>query len=235
MKKLILLLLLFSVSVNSQELDVDTGASITLGVGTSLNVVGLELQTAVSDFELTGPYSITSSNSAKSINGQDGITFSFENTLMTGYKGTIVLHYEDSYLNGLTEADLYLNTQDNTDSWEEHDGTVVDQSENTLTMVFNNSSPITFKGVTGAESQGAISTDSFENMQVNIHPNPTENRIRIPGTEDFTKELYNLLGEKLLESEDVILDLSNIPQGVYVLKLLSKDSELSKSFKIVKK
>lgn len=235
MKKLVLYFLFFTVAVNAQELAIDAGASITLGVGTSLNVVGLELQTAVSDYELTGPYSITSSNSAETIDGKEGIIFSFENTLMTGYKGTIVLHYEDSYLNGLTEADLYLNTQDNTDSWIEHDGTIVDESENTLTMVFDNSSPISFKGVTAAEFDDTVSTDDLEFLKTHVHPNPTEAIINIPQTENFTKIVYNLLGEKLLETNEEVIDISNVPVGVYVLKIFDNKTQSTKTFKIVKK
>ena len=235
MKRTLLIFLLFSITVNSQELAIDTGASITLGVGTSLNVVGLEFQTAVSDFDLTGPYSITSSNTAKTINGQEGITFSFENTLMTGYKGTIVLHYEDSYLNGITEGDLFMNTKDNSDAWVEHDGTAVDQTENTLTMVFPDGSPITFKGVTAAQDQESISIDELDLVIESIHPNPTKNIINIPNSQDFLKEIYSLVGLKLLESSKSTIDISHFSDGIYVLKISDIDNKISKTVKIVKK
>lgn len=234
MKKILLFTLLYSFFVNAQDLEIDSGASITLGVGTSLNVVGLEFQTAVSDFELTGPYSITRSNSSKEINGKDGITLSFANTLMTGYKGTVVLHYEDAYLNGLSEADLLLNTQDNTNVWEEHSGTVVDVSENTLAVSFDNSSPITFKGVTGAESP-TVSVEDFDIFLANIHPNPTKDKINMPGTKGITKEVYDLLGKKMLETKELVMDISHFTDGVYVLKLSDVANSISKTVKIVKK
>jgi len=145
MKKIIILVLLLSVAMQAQELDIDSGASITLGIGTKLNVVGLELNTAVADFELTGPYSITNSSTPIDFGGYSGISFVFDNSLMTGYKGTIVLNYDDADLNGLDESGLILELKDGSGDWQPYESTTRDEVNNTLTMVFDNSSPLPFK------------------------------------------------------------------------------------------
>ncbi|MFK7782889.1 T9SS type A sorting domain-containing protein [Psychroserpens sp.] len=75
-----------------------------------------------------------------------------------------------------------------------------------------------------------ISTSNF-----NVYPNPTENYVTVDSNELVKYiELFNLLGELIIkESNKNIINLSHLSNGVYLLKVLSKDGrEVTK--KIIK-
>jgi hypothetical protein len=55
-----------------------------------------------------------------------------------------------------------------------------------------------------------------------IYPNPAQNRVCIlppDGSRNFTVTLYNILGNPVLHSEGGTLDLSGIPEGLYLVVL----------------
>ncbi len=78
------------------------------------------------------------------------------------------------------------------------------------------------------------SQTSANNFQWNLFPNPSENGIfNLEGNEEFTKiSVYNLLGEKVFEDELINttskqVDLSNQPNGVYIIRLTVNNSTYS--------
>lgn len=225
--------LLAPFAMHAQELDIDSGASITLGVGTKLNVVGLELNTAVADFELTGPYSIQSSTTPVDTGGNSSIGFVFTNGLMTNYKGTVVLNYGDSDLNGLSEDALVLEFKDGSGVWQAYETTSRDIANNTLTMVFDNASPITFQGVTGAETEVSLGLEEAIDSS-GIYPNPTQNQLTIESSAVLLLELYDLQGRKLLETEEKNLHLAHLPNAVYMLKITNVETGIVSTHQIIK-
>jgi hypothetical protein len=69
-----------------------------------------------------------------------------------------------------------------------------------------------------------------------IYPNPVHNELNIEanGQEDFTIELFNMNGQKLVETTYMLsggqLDVSKLQNGVYVLQLKTKDEVVMKRF-----
>ncbi len=70
--------------------------------------------------------------------------------------------------------------------------------------------------------------------EISIYPNPAENilHIKYNNFEYAGMELYNLQGQMLEKTESSSMDVSNIPAGVYIIRLPNYPN---KTFKIIKK
>ena len=72
---------------------------------------------------------------------------------------------------------------------------------------------------------GPLSVNEFDNIQVNIYPNPTQSKINL--SLNFSKEvdyeLFSPLGKQLMNgtftSSNEEIDLSNLPSNIYFLKV----------------
>jgi hypothetical protein len=74
---------------------------------------------------------------------------------------------------------------------------------------------------------------------VNVFPNPTVGNVTIGGlTEGQVIDLYNDLGQKLssfvADEKTMHFDIANMANGIYLLRILSKDGSLQTQKKIVK-
>lgn len=67
------------------------------------------------------------------------------------------------------------------------------------------------------ELSPVTSVESFEGSPI-IYPNPTSNYVNIDISEPTVIELFDLLGNKLLEEFDTKLDISQLKPGTYYLK-----------------
>ena len=70
----------------------------------------------------------------------------------------------------------------------------------------------------------------IENQDIAIYPNPTSGKIRIALLENATHcQIVGLMGNVLQEtspsSPDFELDLSGLPSGMYLIKLLMADGK----------
>jgi hypothetical protein len=67
-----------------------------------------------------------------------------------------------------------------------------------------------------------------------IYPNPTQNTINIKSINPIDKiELYNGLGAKIIQTQNGnIMDVAELSPGMYILKIYSKNSSITK--KIIK-
>jgi hypothetical protein len=64
-------------------------------------------------------------------------------------------------------------------------------------------------------------------------PNPTSGYIRIVANDPVDIEICNLQGEVLLKSQNAALDLTGFADGIYLVRISSKDGRLLKADKIV--
>jgi len=84
-----------------------------------------------------------------------------------------------------------------------------------------------------------LSSEDNNILDIGIFPNPISYNLNIKNDKnyDLNFELYNLNGQ-LLISELIInnkINLSSITQGIYILKVINTENDLSESFKIIKK
>ncbi|MBP9151449.1 MAG: T9SS type A sorting domain-containing protein [Flavobacteriales bacterium] len=90
-------------------------------------------------------------------------------------------------------------------------------------------------GVTITQEAAGIQPYQNKDMNVNLFPNPTIDKVTITGIydSDVVAELFNLLGERILrqdqdKNESMTIDLSQIPQGSYFLKIGTKYGAVTK-------
>ena len=80
-----------------------------------------------------------------------------------------------------------------------------------------------------------LGTSDINKNDVIVYPNPTADRIFVSGNKKvIALELYNVVGQKVLESYENSLDLTSVAKGNYILKIKTENGEISSS-KIIKK
>lgn len=78
--------------------------------------------------------------------------------------------------------------------------------------------------------------------EVTAYPNPTSSVFNIEIQKDVVNgvryELYNLLGQSILQGDikgqRVVIDVSGLPNAVYLLKLRDENNSIFKTFKLIK-
>ncbi|PJB15507.1 MAG: hypothetical protein CO118_03075, partial [Flavobacteriales bacterium CG_4_9_14_3_um_filter_32_8] len=67
-----------------------------------------------------------------------------------------------------------------------------------------------------------------ENQKINIvsvFPNPTKDKIEITATKKIIAiELYDIRGVQLLTTTEQVIDISTLPKGMYLLKILFNEN-----------
>lgn len=80
-----------------------------------------------------------------------------------------------------------------------------------------------------------LGTDEIKNKNITVYPNPTADYIYVSGNKKIASlELYNSNGQKVLKTNESKMDLASVTAGVYILKIVTENGEISSS-KIIKK
>jgi hypothetical protein len=92
-----------------------------------------------------------------------------------------------------------------------------------------------FKQVTASALSATltIKTETLNDI-VRVYPNPTTDKIVIVSNSPQHSTLFNTVGQKILESNALELDVTDLPIGVYLLNLQNSQNQIS-TFKIIKK
>lgn len=108
-------------------------------------------------------------------------------------------------------------------------------SSKTITLTANNIGKIYFaciphigsgmKGIINVTSVAAVDNDVFESLT--LLPNPTTGILKLNTAEQFSLEVFNIIGTKVLQASSVSgqIDISALPDGVYLVSL-RKDDEI---------
>lgn len=88
------------------------------------------------------------------------------------------------------------------------------------------------------EVNSTLSLEGFDVTSLKLYPNPVVNILNISSSLEIREiQLYNLLGQSLLikkeHSREATVDLSGIPAGSYLVKIITTNSQ--KTVKIIKK
>lgn len=74
-----------------------------------------------------------------------------------------------------------------------------------------------------------LNTISFESSSVSVYPNPTKGFIKFDSTNKIDKiEIYSGLGQKILETSHHPLDLSEQQNGLYLIRIHTKEGIITK-------
>ncbi len=83
-----------------------------------------------------------------------------------------------------------------------------------------------YKALVGLESEN-------EALNFNFYPNPTSSKIFFQGISGIEKQILDISGRQLLSTYENQIDLSSLKQGIYILRVESKDG-IIETRKIVK-
>jgi len=234
MKKLLLLIfcIILSQQLISQELTVSSTATVKIHSGASLNIRGLELKPSA-DYSISDN-AITYSGTPQNINGNPTIARVYSSTNpLSNYAGDIIIHYQDSELNGLDEGTLLLGVQNDSDVWGSYPATV---DEGANTVLYNFTSAINFKGVTASNDIPLSIEDLNGNLiKIAMYPNPVTSKLFIKSDIALRFELFDLLGKSVLKTNNPTIDLTGLNSALYILKATDIESGKSNSYKIIKK
>lgn len=234
MKKRLLLLFGFFVSpfLFSQILTVNSGSSVSIASGSSVTLGGLDI--APSDtYVISGDNAVSRSASAITAGDNSSVSRVFSTTaLLSGFTGTLTFSYLDGELNDIEETDLVLELQADDDSWTSYTGTV-NETNNTVSYTFTDA--VSFKAVTASAAGATLTIEDLSSAasSIYVYPNPTANRIYIKADNIKKAELFDLMGRKVLETNQDQLDLGNLNNGSFILQVTTEKNS-TQSFKIIK-
>lgn len=232
-KKLLLLstLLVFGFSF-SQTLTVADGSSITVNTNSSISVDGLQLAPSAA-YTIAGPNAFDRTSTPIVVGGNSSINRVYTMTeALSDYSGVVTISYEESELSGVSESDLVLEVQDSNGVWNNVIPTI-NETNNTLTYDFTEL--ISFTTVTASSVNATLSVEPIEiNDFVKVYPNPATDYLFIKSNHNHQSTLYNVAGQRVLESSSKQLSVIDLPTGAYLLQLKSENNGIS-TFKIIKK
>ena len=232
MKKYILGLLCLPGMMFSQILTVSNGASISIENTASLNLGGLTL--APSDtYVISDANAISVTDTPVVVEGSTSINRVYDaSTALSGFTGTITFAYADGELNDIPEDDLVLETLSAEGIWTNHPA-IADETNNTLSYAFADA--LEFTRITASSANASLTiVEIAANDFVKVYPNPTTDKLIIVSKNLQKSILYNVSGQKVLESDRNELNVSELSTGVYLLHTTNNQNQLS-IFKIIKK
>ena len=127
---------------------------------------------------------------------------------------------------------MFLELQADDDSWTSYTGSV-DESNNKVSYNFNDA--VSFKAVTASAANARLTIEDINLADSNIfvYPNPTANFIYIQADNISKAELFDLMGRKVKATDQNQIDLRNISNGSFILKVTTENNK-TQSFKIIK-
>ena len=233
MKFLITLIGLFVSSfLFSQILTINTGSSVSIASGSSITLGGLEFAPA-DTYIITGANDVSRSATAVTSGSNTSVSRVYSTTaLLSDFTGTLTFSYLEGELNGIAEGDLVLELQANDDSWTSYIGTR-DETNNTVSYTFTDL--VSFKAITASAAGATLTIEDLSPAAngIYVYPNPTANRVYIQADNLIKAALFDLMGRKVLETNQDQIDISNMSSGSYILQVTTQNNT-TESFKIIR-
>ena len=224
--------LFFSPFLFSQILTVSSGSSVSIASGSSVTLDGLEIAPAVT-YIISGANNVSRSATAATAGTNSSVSRVYSSSaLLSDFTGTLSFSYLEGELNNIAEGDLVLELQASDGTWTSYSGTR-DETNNTVSYTFTD--PVSFKAVTASAAGATLTIEDLSPApsSINVYPNPTANRIYIQAENVKKAALFDLMGRKVIETNQNQIDLGNLNNGSYILEVTTDNSK-SQSFKIIK-
>ena len=232
MYRLIFIFLIVTSFSFSQTLSIASGNSISIDASSSVTIVGLELAPTAA-YTIAGPNAFDRTSTPIIVGDNSSINRVYTMTeVLSDYLGVVSFSYEESELNGISESDLILEVQDGNGVWNNVTPTI-NETNNTLTYDFTEL--ISFTTVTASSVNATLSVGPIDiNDFVKVYPNPATDYLFIKSNLNYQSTLYNVAGQRVMQSNAKTLNVVDLPSGVYLLQLKSENNSIS-TFKIIKK
>ena len=216
----------------SQTLTVVDGSNVSIDTNSSVTIDGLELAPTAA-YTIAGPNAFDRTSTPIVVGDNSSINRVYTMTeVLSDYLGVVSFSYEESELNGISESDLILEVQDGNGVWNNVTPTI-NETNNTLTYDFTEL--ISFTTVTASSVNATLSVGPIDiNDFVKVYPNPATDYLFIKSNLNYQSTLYNVAGQRVMQSNAKTLNVVDLPSGVYLLQLKSENNSIS-TFKIIKK
>ncbi len=231
MKKHLFILLLLPTFFYGQLITLRGDAKIAMTAGASISIDGLTLSPS-QNMTIEGENSITRYESAELIEGNATIdrVYSLEKAL-TGFQGTLTFSYDLQELNENDEDDLVLLLQSESGEWKVYEPSL-DSEEAFLEHVFETDTSFKSISLISAAAMG-IETLFQTTTRIRVFPNPATEILYIEADSDVHVEIFNATGVKVITANTNKVDVSELMEGVYVLKVRDASNRIN-TFKILK-
>lgn len=82
--------------------------------------------------------------------------------------------------------------------------------------------------------ESSLSVKDLSVIPLMLYPNPANSIVRIGGNDQYYIEIYNFIGQKLLEVNGNSIDISRLPNAVYIVKATNKTTNKQLTSKLIK-
>lgn len=213
-------------------IQLENGGQIIIKANGSLNLKGLKLTPSI-DHTLVADNTTTRTLEALGAAPNQSMARVFNFASETNdFTGQIIYYYDDVDMGDITHDDAVLQVKNETGVWMSY--TDEDTNNNKVTYTF--ASPIKIKSVTASASSTTLSIETLvEEMKITLFPNPVNSVLQINYKGNVEVKVYDFVGREVLSSYSKFIDMSTMPNGVYVIKTIDKSINKINSYKVIKK
>tara|TARA_R110001606_G_scaffold6617_1_gene29698 strand:+ start:8467 stop:10041 length:1575 start_codon:yes stop_codon:yes gene_type:complete len=215
-------------------LQLRNGGKLTVNPSASLNLKGLKLTPSSTAHVFENNNTITRSLEAlgSDPNLSMARVFNFE-TAINNFKGEITYYYDDVDLGTVTHDNAVLQVKNDADLWNNFADEDTD-TDNQIVHTFN--SEIQFKSFTASASTTILSVNSLtENLEISMFPNPVSSVLNINYDGNLSTKIFDFLGRSVIKTKSKTINMSNLPNGLYIIQTKDILSNKTNSYKVVKK
>jgi hypothetical protein len=163
----------------------------------------------------------------------DGISFNAKNESMTYMEDIDLYVIDENYENilgtlqeNLTPPEEYLNYKFDLSEYEGRNIRIGFHSTTLDQYIFYMDD---FK----VGNYNTLSLNKIINDEIIIYPNPVNSILKIDGTFK-TAKIYDLKGKLMIESSESIIDVTQFPQSIYIVKVIIGEESADMTLKLIK-
>ena len=163
----------------------------------------------------------------------DGISFNAKNESMTYMEDVDLYVIDENYENiigtlqeNLTPPEEYLNYKFDLSDYEGRNIRIGFHSTTLDQYIFYMDD---FK----VGNYNTLSLNKIINDEIIIYPNPVNSILKIDGTFK-TAKIYDLKGKLMIESSESIIDVTQFPQSIYIVKVITGEESADRTLKLIK-
>ncbi len=118
---------------------------------------------------------------------------------------------------GITQAQQLLTSQFNVGSNENNSGVYVIGEMFNQNYLLSNDTTLN-ESILMMVADENLNTYEWTKIDVQIYPNPAKNNLYLNSIEQFQIELYDMTGKLVLQKTGNQIDISRLPNGIYIVK-----------------
>ena len=84
---------------------------------------------------------------------------------------------------------------------------------------------------------GTLAYEEIEdtlNKGIKLFPNPTTSKVALNSSKDYNIEIFDMVGNKVMETSGNTIDMSVLSSAMYIVKAFDKATKETESYKVVK-